>query len=153
MSDDARLRSLYRDIVLTHSREPHNFRRMEDPQSRAEGHNPLCGDKITMYLKRDDDTLSDVCFEAVGCAISIASASILTDMTRGQPVNKARTIAAGVLSMLEEGNDKGGSGEMTALAGVRAYPSRVRCATLAWRTFQAALAGTGATVTTEQKDH
>lgn len=153
MTGNAQLHQLYRDTVLRHSRSPHNFRRIEGPHACAEGHNPLCGDKVTVYLHLDQELIDDVAFEADGCAISLASASMLTDMVTGQTAADAMALTNDVQAMLEGGNvPQRDFGEMNALSGVRAYPSRVRCATLPWRTLQAALTGTARTVTTESKE-
>ncbi len=153
MPESEQLRELYRTAVLEHSRNPHNFRRIDGPHLHAEGHNPLCGDKITVYLRLDHGTVDDVAFEATGCAISLASASMLTDMVAGYTAADAMALSADVQAMLDGRSvAQRDFGELDALAGVRAYPSRVRCATLPWRTLEAALTGAGQTVTTEPKD-
>ena len=153
MTDMEQLRQLYRDTVLKHSRSPRNFRRIEAPQACADGHNPLCGDKITVYLHLDHETIDDATFEATGCAISLASASMLTDMVAGQTAAAAMALANDVQIMLAgKSVPQCDFGELNALSGVRAYPSRVRCAALPWRTLEAALTGTGRTATTEPKE-
>ncbi|MCC7258830.1 MAG: SUF system NifU family Fe-S cluster assembly protein [Gammaproteobacteria bacterium] len=140
---------LYQDIVLRHSRSPHNQHCLPAPDARAEGHNPLCGDRITLYLQLDDGTIREAAFEAVGCAIALASASMLTDAVTGSRRDQALALAAAVQARLS-GDDTGGDlGEIEALSGVRAYPMRVRCATLPWRTLEAALRGAHRTVSTE----
>ncbi len=144
------LSRLYRDTVLDHSRNPRNFHRMEHAGAQAEGHNPLCGDKVTVYLHLDGDRVDDVSFEASGCAISVASASMMTEMVRGQPVAAARDAIHDADAMFAGNGDAAPPGELAALAAVRAYPSRVRCALLPWRTLEAALDGSAATVSTEQ---
>jgi nitrogen fixation NifU-like protein len=147
------LRALYRERVLEHSRAPHNFRRLEHPDRLATGHNALCGDKLTMYVRLAGDRVGEVAFEATGCAISLASASLLTDIVPGRTVAEARAAVAGVMAALAPGGNPpalpAGCEDMAALGGVRDYPSRVRCATLAWKTLDAALAGDAAPVTTE----
>lgn len=146
------LQSLYREKVLDHCRHPRNRHRMEAPDRTAEGHNPLCGDKVTISLRLNGDIVTDAAFEATGCAISLASASMLTEMVRGRSIPEAEAVvrevdalfsADGPASTLARGSD------ISALSGVRAYPSRIRCATLPWRTLDAALHSTPATVSTE----
>lgn len=143
------LNPLYRDIVLDHSRNPRNFRRLEPADASAEGHNALCGDKITVYLRLADDRLADVAYEASGCAISLASASLMSEATRGRSRADALAAAGDFLAALAPGSRREPAGDLAALGGVRAYPSRVRCATLPWQTLKAALDGGTRTVTTE----
>lgn len=143
------LAGLYRETVLEHSRNPRNFRRPAAVDRQAEGHNTLCGDKVTVYLDLEGDRLADVCFEGAGCAISLASASLMTEALRG--LDRAAAGAA-VRDFLESFSGPAAplpSGLLAALAGVRAYPSRIRCATLPWQTAAAALAGQAGTVSTE----
>lgn len=142
------LQNLYRQIVLDHSRQPRNHRRPEHPDGEAEGHNPLCGDKIRVYIQQRDNQLSDVAFEASGCAICVASASLMTEATRGIPLPAARELTARFEASLTTGDGNLG-GELASLAGVSQYPSRIRCATLPWRTLQAALDASPHTVSTE----
>ena len=148
---ESELRDLYRQTVLDHSRNPRNFRRLDDPDAVAEGHNPLCGDKVTVYVKLDDGTISDVTFEGVGCAISRASASIMTEQVRKQTTREARDGIDSVIGQFdrERSESPAGRGDMAALGGVREYPSRIKCATLPWKTLGAALDGTTRPVTTE----
>jgi len=143
------LSRLYRDTVLDHSRNPRNFRRIGHPDAQAEGHNPLCGDRLSLYLRLDGDRIADAAFEATGCAISIASASMMTEAVRGQATAAARA------AIREAGATFSGAcdappGDLASLAAVRAYPSRIRCAMLPWRTLEAALDGGADTVSTEQ---
>jgi nitrogen fixation NifU-like protein len=152
---DANLKALYRETVLTHSRQPHNFRRLETADRQAEGHNRLCGDKLTVYLALADEHLDQVTFEGTGCAIAMASASIMTDAVTGKSLREAGMLVAQVLDAFTPGKAEDGIaslGEMAALAGVRAYPSRVKCATLAWQTLSAALRGARDTVSTETQE-
>ncbi len=133
------LTSLYRQIVLDHSRHPRNQRRPERYDQEAEGHNPLCGDKLRVYLRLNSGFIQDIAFEASGCAICLASASLMTETVQSRPVDDARIAIDQfdrALSM-----DKGGNlaGDLAALAGVSQYPSRIRCATLPWKTLRAAL--------------
>ncbi len=142
------LRDLYRQIVLEHSRHPRNQRRPQQFDREAEGHNPLCGDKVRVYLGLSDDTLDDVAFEASGCAICLASASLMTESIRGHAVRDARS----AIEHFEQALTADGStltGDLAALSGVSQYPSRIRCATLPWKTMRAALDASPGTVTTE----
>ncbi len=145
------LQSLYRNVVLDHSRNPRNQRRPEIFDREAEGHNPLCGDKVRVYLRLEGDVVDDVAFEASGCAICIASASLMTDATRGRTAPEAH-VAIGTFESALAAGGAALSGELAALAGVSNYPSRIRCATLPWRTLLAALDATPAIVTTERND-
>lgn len=149
MSDTEALRRLYRDTVLQHSREPRNLHRMEQADRCADGHNPLCGDRITLYLRMPDETITDAAFEATGCAISLASASMLTEAVKHHTRTDALTLSRDVQSMLEGRTSGQSFGDLDALSGVSAYPTRVRCAALPWRTLQAALDGRHDTVSTE----
>jgi nitrogen fixation NifU-like protein len=142
------LRDLYRQIVLEHSRHPRNQRRPQQFDREAEGHNPLCGDKVRVYLGLSDDTLDDVAFEASGCAICLASASLMTESIRGHAVRDVRS----AIEHFEQALTADGStltGDLAALSGVSQYPSRIRCATLPWKTMRAALDASPGTVTTE----
>jgi nitrogen fixation NifU-like protein len=145
----ADLQNLYRTIVLDHSRNPRNQRRPEHPGREAEGHNPLCGDKVRVYAQLREDKLEDVAFEASGCAICVASASLMTEATKGRPVPLVRKLAGQFESNLADGSGNL-AGDLAALAGVSQYPSRIRCATLPWKTLLAALDASPVTVTTEQ---
>jgi nitrogen fixation NifU-like protein len=151
MSAAADLKALYRQTVLDHSRNPRNFRRLESADASAEGHNPLCGDKVTVYVRYDGDEIVDVAFEGVGCAIALASASIMTEQIAHETQDAARRDAATVLADFDPGEHaaEAPAGDMAALSGVRAYPSRIKCATLAWKTLLAALDGGNRAVTTE----
>jgi nitrogen fixation NifU-like protein len=146
------VQALYRQRVLDHYRHPRNHRRIAAADRQAEGHNPLCGDKVTIYLQLAGDTISDAAFEATGCAISLASASMLTEMIRGRPLAEAEGAIRDVAALFTPGGEAPArvqASDIGALSGVRAYPSRIRCATLPWRTLEAALHATGHTVTTE----
>jgi nitrogen fixation NifU-like protein len=146
------LQQLYRKTVLEHSRQPRNFRRLENASSSCEGHNPLCGDKLTVYIDIGEDSIRDIAFEGAGCAISLASASIMTESVRGKPVNEARESINRVIDQFSvSASDQPVTelGDMAALSSVRKYPSRIKCATLAWKTLDATLAGTQSRVTTE----
>ena len=150
------LQSLYQRTVLEHCRSPRNFHSMDKPDRVAEGFNPLCGDKVTVYLREDGtsslpELIAEVSFEAVGCAICLASASMMTELLSGEAARAARQRAEKVLEAFEPGeeNGLGDLGEIVALGSVRAYPSRIRCVTLPWKTFTAALDGDTNTVSTE----
>ena len=167
---DTDLQSLYQRTVLEHCRSPRNFRAIEQADRVAQGFNPLCGDKVTIYLceshspgkegilpSREDDKppsptlIADISFEAAGCAICLASASMMTELLSGEAESEARQRAEKVLAAFEPGAENGLSnlGDIVALGSVRAYPSRIRCVTLPWRTFTAALQGDSNTVSTE----
>ena len=151
MNEVGDLQALYRETVLEHSREPHNFSRLESANHRAVGHNPLCGDKITVYLNVHDGSVESLTFEGTGCAISIASASIMTDALKNESVASAQEKIDAVLNFLGAESAEAGpeAGDMAALGGVRAFPSRIKCATLAWKTLESALHNNPKTATTE----
>ena len=146
------LEELYQQIIVEHNRSPRNFKRLDDATRTAEGDNPLCGDKITLYVKLDGDVISDIGFQGKGCAISRSSASLMTGAVKGKKVAEAerlfhefRDMVAGDRPMA----DPKSLGKLAAFAGVRQFPSRVKCANLAWHTLHAALAGAAEPVTTE----
>ena len=147
------LKSLYRDVIIDHNRSPRNFRRIERPRQDAEGHNPLCGDKLHVYLKLKDDHISDISFEGSGCAISVASASMMTEALMGKTVADATDTFKQMQSLLVgngiEPTELSSLGKLAALTGVREFPMRVKCATLCWHTMKQALADTEETTTTE----
>ncbi len=143
------LTDLYRQTVLSHSRHPHNRRRPQVYDLEAEGHNALCGDKIHVYLRLQDDVLADVAYEASGCAISLASASMMSDAVTGKTVEATRQSIDDFLTGLSSPQTGKLEGELAALGGVRDYPSRIRCATLPWQALCAALDAVQETVTTE----
>ena len=143
------LTELYRHTVLSHSRDPHNCRRPSVYDHEAEGHNALCGDKIHVYLRLQDDALADVAYEASGCAISLASASMMSDAVTGRTVAATRQTIDDFITGLSGPQAGNLEGELAALGGVRDYPSRIRCATLPWQALRAALDAVQETVTTE----
>lgn len=153
MNDAVDLKELYRRTVLEHSRHPHHFGRLDTADQSATGHNPLCGDKCTVYLQLEDESITDIAFEGAGCAICMASASIMTDTVRGRQVGDAQAAATDVLDAFDrEDKTTGGErlhGDMAALGGVRDFPTRIRCATLPWKTLTAALLRSPDIVTTE----
>ena len=149
MSD---LSELYQEILLEHNSKPRNFRKLEEATQSAEGYNPLCGDRITLYLSLEDGMIADVAFQGTGCAISRASASMLTQSIKGQSVAKAREIFQAFHQMLTEPGeelDYDVLGDLETLSGVVAFPTRIKCAVLAWHTMQAALDEQGEAVSTE----
>lgn len=150
MSD---LRDLYQEVILDHYKKPRNFRAIEGAPRKADGHNPLCGDRITVYLLVEDGVVRDVSFQGSGCAISTASASMMTDALRGKPVAEARSIFerfhAMVTAPAGEAAPDATLGKLAVFAGVCEFPMRVKCATLAWHTMQAALDRSSGGVSTE----
>ena len=146
------LKDLYRDVIVDHNRSPRNFREIDPPRRVADGHNPLCGDKLRVYLRVEDDTIEDVAFEGSGCAISVASASLMTEILKGKSKAEALDLFErmhGLLTGAEGSQDDLQSfGKLAALSGVREYPTRVKCASLCWHTMKAALID-GGSVTTE----
>jgi len=136
------LKDLYRDIIVDHNRHPRNFREMPDADRHADGYNPLCGDKLTVYVKLDGDRISDVSFQGSGCAISVASASLLTESIKGRTVPEAEKLFQSMHELLTRDDstvDVTSLGKLGALSGVREFPARVKCASLCWHTLDAAL--------------
>ena len=139
MSD---LSDLYQEVILDHNRSPRNFRRMEGASHHAEGFNPLCGDRVTVFVQIEGDRIADVTFEGSGCAISKASASLMTDELKGSTVADARRLFERFHRMVTTPTSEAVEelGKLSALAGVREFPVRVKCASLAWHTLKAAMA-------------
>lgn len=140
------LKDLYQQVIVDHNKSPRNFHAMPDATNQADGFNPLCGDTLTLYLKLDDkNVIRDISFEGSGCAISTASASLMTEQLKGKTVAEAESLFSRfhdmVTSDLAEPANTEGLGKLAALGGVREFPSRVKCATLCWHTLNAALAG------------
>jgi len=157
VSDD-QLRELYQDIILDHGRHPRNFHALAHPTHLARGHNPLCGDRVTVYLQVERDRIAEVSFEGRGCAISTASASLMTEILKGKTLKEAETLFASFRAAVTGEGDETVPPELeddlerlAPLEGVKTYPARVKCATLAWHAFEAALknGAVGATVKTE----
>lgn len=144
---DDTLRELYQDVILDHSRHPRHFGPLEHATHVGEGYNPLCGDRVKVYLGLgDDNRIRDIKFEGKGCAISQASASLMTDMLTGRTVDEAETLMGGFLHLVkgEESSDELAPDDrerLEVMAGVSAFPMRVKCATLAWHTMKSALEG------------
>jgi nitrogen fixation NifU-like protein len=146
------LSELYQEILLEHNSKPRNFRKVEDASATAEGYNPLCGDQITLYLKVVDDVVEDVGFQGVGCAISRASASMMTQSIKGKKLDEAHGIFDAFHEMITHPDaepDYDTLGDLETLAGVNEYPTRIKCAILAWHTMRTALHDRGGMVTTE----
>jgi nitrogen fixation protein NifU and related proteins len=152
------LRDLYQDIILDHGRHPRNFRSIEKPSHFAHGHNPLCGDRITIFLTVEGDRIADVAFEGKGCAISTASSSLMTEVLKGKTLDEVRAlfenfhakVTGGEAPSLPESLEDDGD-RLEPLVGVKTFPARVKCATLSWHALEAALksGAVGATVKTE----
>jgi nitrogen fixation NifU-like protein len=145
------LRELYQEVILDHNKRPRNRGRLDDATSTAEGHNPLCGDNVTIYLHTTDGRVDQVAFEGQGCAISTASASLMTEAVQGKTVEEAQRIFREFQQMVTatgEPVEHPDLGDLEVLAGVREYPVRIKCATLPWHTLNAALVG-GGEVSTE----
>lgn len=145
------LRDLYRDVILDHNRAPRNFGRLEAPTSEAEGHNPLCGDRLTVWLRLAGERVEDIRFEGKGCAISTASASLMTEAVKGKDRRAIEELFVQIHALLTEQQAQAAPalGKLAALSGVREFPARVKCASLCWHTLNAALERRGAPVSTE----
>jgi nitrogen fixation NifU-like protein len=147
------LSDLYQEVILDHNKRPRNFQVLEEANRTAVGHNPLCGDRITVYLKLEDDVIQDISFQGSGCAISTASASVMTETLKGKTLAEAEALFE-VFHALVTGKPPAAGkapelGKLAAFSGVSEFPARVKCATLAWHTVHAALHGTEETVSTE----
>jgi nitrogen fixation NifU-like protein len=145
------LRDLYQQVILDHNRKPRNFRVLEGANRTAEGYNPLCGDQMKLYLNVENGVIKDAAFQGKGCAISKASASMMTASVIGKPLDEAEALFHRIHAMLTGETDAVGDGlgKLAVFSGVREFPSRVKCATLAWHTLRAALSGSGEPVSTE----
>jgi nitrogen fixation protein NifU and related proteins len=146
------LRELYQEVILDHNRSPRNRGRVDAPTGYAEGHNPLCGDTVTVTLRTENGLLTEIAFEGAGCAVSTASASLMTVAVKGKTVEQAESIFRDFQSLVTDSEDEREHpdlGDLEVLAGVRAYPVRIKCATLPWHTLNAALHGDQTGVTTE----
>jgi nitrogen fixation protein NifU and related proteins len=141
------LRDLYQEVILDHNRRPRNWGAIEAPDRAADGYNPLCGDKLRLTLRMDGDRIADVKFEGSGCAISKASASLMTDLVKGKTMPQAEDLVDKLQTMVtapvESPEEDAALGKLAVLSGVREFPARVKCATLAWHTLRAALEGEG----------
>jgi nitrogen fixation NifU-like protein len=150
---DNELRELYQQVILDHNKSPRNFKRLETANHYAEGYNPLCGDRIDVYIKLNDDKIEDVSFMGSGCAISKASASLMSTMVKGKTIEETDKIFEKfhhlITGKIGEEVDAAEAGKLAVFAGVREFPSRVKCASLAWHTLISALKEENKTVKTE----
>ena len=145
------LGDLYQEVILDHNRRPRNFRTMDQASRTQEGYNPLCGDRLTVYVKLEGDRIADVAFQGSGCAISKASASLMTEALKGKTVTQARALFDEFHQMVTSPPETAAPdlGKLSVLSGVREYPTRIKCASLPWHTLKAAVAGEHGTVSTE----
>jgi nitrogen fixation NifU-like protein len=145
------LDDLYQEVILDHNKKPRNFHRLEEANRTAEGFNPLCGDQITLYLLVQDDVIRDIAFQGSGCAISKASASLMTSILKGKSEREAEALFGRFHDLVtsDAPADSAALGKLAVFSGVREFPARVKCASLAWHTLRAALAGERQTATTE----
>ncbi len=146
------LKDLYRDVIVDHNKHPRNFGRIEPADGHADGHNPLCGDQLSITVKMVGDKIDDVKFEGSGCAISVASASLMTEAVRGKSLADFVSLNTRVHELLTQHDssiDPLSLGKLGALAGVREFPARVKCASLCWHTLQAALQHESQPISTE----
>jgi len=145
------LKDLYRDVILDHNKQPRNFGRLDPADARADGHNPLCGDRLSVFVRMNGDRVEDLRFEGKGCAISTASASLMTEAVKGKDKAAIGALFEKVHALLTQQDVVPGTelGKLAALSGVREFPARVKCASLCWHTLNAALERGTATVSTE----
>jgi len=145
------LRELYQQVIVDHNKNPRNFRKLKEPFQQAEGHNPLCGDRVNVFVQVENDIIKDVSFQGDGCAISVASASLMTEGLKGKSVKEEKELFTAVhdaLTVKDSNIDLMEYGKLGVLANVKNFPMRVKCATLCWHTLEAAL-NVQATVSTE----
>jgi nitrogen fixation NifU-like protein len=150
MFDD--LNDLYQQVILDHCKKPRNFRELPQATCSAQGHNPLCGDQLKLFLALDDGTIQDISFVGSGCCISKASASLLTEFAKGKTKGEVESMFGQVHDMVMTGKIEGDVGKLAVFAGVHKYPARVKCAILAWHAVMAALKGDQKPVTTESEE-
>lgn len=148
------LQDLYREVILDHNRRPRNFGELEDPDRIVEGVNPLCGDRMTLYVKLDGDTVQDIRFKGTGCAISVASSSLMTEKVKGASLQETLELFEKVHDMLTAADYDDSANledldKLAALSGVREYPSRVKCASLSWHALKSALTSVDDKISTE----
>lgn len=148
------MKDLYQEVIIDHNRSPHNFGKMEDADRITEGFNPLCGDRLNLFMKVDDDRITDISFDGTGCAISVASASLMTDALKGKTLSEAETVFNTFHNLITEDKPQDAQrieqlGKLAVLLGVRDYPTRVKCATLCWHALHSAINGNETSVTTE----
>jgi nitrogen fixation NifU-like protein len=146
-------RDLYQEVILDHYKRPRNFGTLEHPDRTAVGHNPLCGDRVTVYVTMQGNTLADIRFQGSGCAISTASASLMTESVRGKTQSDAESIFDAFHKLVTGKNASPSNlGKLAAFSGVSEYPLRVKCASLAWHTLKAALDNSGQIISTEKQE-
>ncbi|MBL1142975.1 MAG: SUF system NifU family Fe-S cluster assembly protein [Proteobacteria bacterium] len=145
------IKDLYQEVIVDHNRSPRNFGKLDDANKTLEGFNPLCGDKLTLYLKTEDDTIKDISFDGSGCAISVASASLMTEAMKGKSMQEAEKLFNEFHDLIttDKEADLEELGKLAALAGVKAYPARVKCASLCWHTLHSVIEGGTSPVHTE----
>jgi len=145
------IKDLYQEIIVDHNRNPRNFGIIDNADKIIEGFNPLCGDKLKLYLKTEGQNIADISFDGSGCAISVASASLMTDAMKGKSINDAELLFNSFHNLItnENGVDEKNLGKLAVLAGVKDFPARVKCATLCWHTLHSAITGDKETVSTE----
>ena len=146
------LRDLYQQVILDHCKHPRNFHELPNPTCSAQGHNPLCGDQLKLFLFIDRDIINDISFVGSGCCISKASASMLTEAVKGRSKTDVQKMFDQVHEMVTTGGIQGDVGKLAVFAGVHKFPARVKCAILAWHAVMAALKGDGQPVTTETEE-
>ena len=143
------IRELYQQTIIDHGRKPRHFSEMSNPTVIKLGHNPLCGDELTLYLQLNDDRVEEISFQGEGCAISMASASLMSEAIKGKSIEEAMALFHKIETMLTQGDTPDDIGKLMVLAGVNEFPARVKCAALPWRTLEACLSGTDGEVSTE----
>jgi len=145
------IQELYREVILDHNRHPRNFGEIENADRVVEGINPLCGDRITLYLRLNEGHVEDISFKGTGCAISVASSSLMTDQVKGTSVGYTLDLYKKIHRLLTDENNTQTEGleKLVALSGVRQYPTRVKCASLAWHALKEALTGSETSISTE----
>lgn len=143
------LKNLYQQVILDHNKHPRNFRKPEKANRMAEGYNPVCGDQVVIYVEFENDFIRDIGFEGSGCAISKASASLMTENVKGKSKKEVESLYEKIKNILAEGNPSAELGDLSALSGVHEFPVRIKCATLAWETLNSALEQKKETTSTE----
>jgi len=147
--NDIEIADLYQELIVDHSRRPRNYRRLENPTHQAEGFNPLCGDKVKVYVDLENNVVRDISFVGEGCAISKASASLMTETIKGKSKAEVEQLFSRFRHLATGTGDGSGLGKLAVFSGLRGFPARVKCATLVWHTLHAALEQTANIVSTE----
>ena len=145
------IKDLYQEVIVDHNKNPRNFGKLDDATKTLEGFNLLCGDKLTLYIKTDDNRIKNISFDGSGCAISVASASLMTDSMKGKTLEEAENLFNKFHHLIttDDELDLAAMGKLAALAGVREYPARVKCASLCWHTLHSVIEGDSTPVSTE----